>query len=249
MKKIIAILLIAITIISLVSCNEERAPIVGVGNPNNSGDSKNEPKMYQVSFETNGGSYVSPVTTSVLRSASEPKKQDHVFDGWYLDQQLTQPVVFPLEVTYSRTIYAKWLKIKKIEKVNGSSIKNWTGCSPSIGIDLTGNGFDIEQLTKLGYKIKITASFEAYYTKDYNALWDVGYAGAPIYTYSIQDSSGKGVQNEDRYCSTTAQKRSITITQDASYFKNDNLLLKFSTDNIQNTVYIQNVVITYECVK
>ena len=247
MKKIIALIISTIIFSSFVSCNTTNKPINGiVGNPN-SIDKK--PQMYQVSFNTNGGSYIEPETTNVLKSASSPYKNGYEFMGWYLDQQLTQSVVFPLEVTYNRTLYAKWLKTEKIERISNGSIKNWADCSPMIGVDLTGDGFDITTLSELGYKIKINVKFESYYTKDYNTLWDIGYAGAPIYRYSLQKKDGAGIHETDNYCSIYAQERTITQTVDASFFKNEYLQLVFSTENMQNTVYIQNIEITYKCIK
>jgi uncharacterized repeat protein (TIGR02543 family) len=65
-----------------------------------------------VTFETNGGSDIAPVTVanggSVYPSNYQPTKPDNVFDGWYTDAEFSQLVQGTLTVTQNTTLYAKW---------------------------------------------------------------------------------------------------------------------------------------------
>ena len=66
--------------------------------------------LYQVSFETNGGSAVNPVRTSLISSVPFTEKTDETFAGWYTDSSFTgNSIQFPLKITEDRTLYAKWL--------------------------------------------------------------------------------------------------------------------------------------------
>ncbi len=72
---------------------------------------------HTVTFETNGGSAIEPVTLveGTSFSAPTPKKEEYVFSGWYFDQALTEPFD---EATFSATedvtLYAKW-EVRKYE--------------------------------------------------------------------------------------------------------------------------------------
>ncbi|MBP5308681.1 MAG: InlB B-repeat-containing protein, partial [Clostridia bacterium] len=68
---------------------------------------------YILSFNTNGGSYVSSETVKSGSSVSSsqittPVKTNYAFVGWYTDEGLSQYVSFPFEVTENVTFYAKW---------------------------------------------------------------------------------------------------------------------------------------------
>jgi uncharacterized repeat protein (TIGR02543 family) len=64
-----------------------------------------------VTFNTNGGSVIAPVTVakgnSVYPSDYRPTKSGNVFDGWYTDAALTTPAEGG-SITESLTLYAKW---------------------------------------------------------------------------------------------------------------------------------------------
>ena len=67
-----------------------------------------EPTKYLVTFETNGGTIIQPITTSLIEASPKTTKQNANFVGWYLDASFTQPVTFPFEVTRQVKLYAKW---------------------------------------------------------------------------------------------------------------------------------------------
>ena len=56
------------------------------------GDPADEPEIYTVTFNSNGGSTVDSVTVEEGNTISEPidpTKAGYVFDGWYEDANLT----------------------------------------------------------------------------------------------------------------------------------------------------------------
>ena len=70
---------------------------------------------YTLSFDTNGGEEVekqvlsnNEVTTTVI-----PVSESWVFDGWFIDSDLTEPFIFGGTLKADTTIYAKWVKYIK----------------------------------------------------------------------------------------------------------------------------------------
>ena len=70
---------------------------------------------YTLSFDTNGGEEVekqvlsnNEVTTIVI-----PVRESWVFDGWFIDSDLTEPFIFGGTLKADTTIYAKWVKYIK----------------------------------------------------------------------------------------------------------------------------------------
>lgn len=73
-------------------------------------DEKNN--IYDVDFDSNGGSYVRPERVEenhyVIRP-NNPTKACYDFGGWYLDKNLTRRYNFNTPVTKDFTLYAKWI--------------------------------------------------------------------------------------------------------------------------------------------
>lgn len=67
-----------------------------------------EPKEFKVSFDSNGGSKVEEVVTSIIESEPVTAKDGYTFLGWYLEESFITKVTFPFEVTKDQTLYAKW---------------------------------------------------------------------------------------------------------------------------------------------
>lgn len=70
---------------------------------------------YTLSFDTNGGEELekqvlsnNEVTTTVI-----PVRESWVFDGWFIDSDLTEPFIFGATLKADTTIYAKWVKYIK----------------------------------------------------------------------------------------------------------------------------------------
>ncbi len=70
------------------------------------------PITYAVTFESNGGTAVSPVQVnynSTFAAPTEPTKTDVIFGGWYKEATLTTPWNFTTDVVMGNTtLYAKW---------------------------------------------------------------------------------------------------------------------------------------------
>ncbi|MBD5406518.1 MAG: SUMF1/EgtB/PvdO family nonheme iron enzyme [Treponema sp.] len=65
-------------------------------------------QKYTVSFDSDGGTAVTPVTVHTLSAPPTVKKDGFTFGGWYTDGTLAEMAVFPLELDSDVTLYAKW---------------------------------------------------------------------------------------------------------------------------------------------
>lgn len=64
-----------------------------------------------ITFVTNGGSSVTPITQdawTVVSAPESPARAGSTFLGWFIDMDLTMPASFPTTVTDSFSVYAKW---------------------------------------------------------------------------------------------------------------------------------------------
>lgn len=67
-----------------------------------------EKNTYTVHFETDGGTAVGDMVVSVIERSPSTEKKGYTFEGWYADENFTEKVTFPYEVTRAQTLYAKW---------------------------------------------------------------------------------------------------------------------------------------------
>ena len=67
-----------------------------------------EKNTYTVHFETDGGTAVGDMIVSVIERSPSTEKKGYTFEGWYADENFTEKVTFPYEVTRAQTLYAKW---------------------------------------------------------------------------------------------------------------------------------------------
>jgi len=71
-------------------------------------------RIYTVQFNSNGGSSVASITDSyggIVHEPQEPEKEGYRFLGWYEDSELTQTVIWPIELQSNLTLYAKWAEV------------------------------------------------------------------------------------------------------------------------------------------
>lgn len=252
MKKIIALISAFIMLFTLVACNLNSKTRHDFNDNDGiiiDGEIIDEitKKKYNVNFETNGGSKIKSITTYEIEEIPYTSKKGHLFDGWYLDPTLTVGATFPLEVNKNITLYAKWLKVEDTVKCNGGHIKGSGNYSSSIRYNVSPNGFDMERLENLGYNLRIDVSYDVYYVKDYDIPLDVGYFGGPGYEVSIEGEDGYGTHENDVPAPKSKETKTISYASTIANIKKENLKLTFSTDNIQNIVYFENIVITYTC--
>lgn len=203
-----------------------------------------------VYFEANGGTRISSVATSLLETAPTPTKENCLFDGWYRDEGLTVAAVFPLEVAADTTLYAKWLKLYDERGFQGCKIKFMDSAYSSGYIyQVSPPEFDLARLAELGYKVEITVNYSVRYKKDYDVLWDIGYAGAPKYEVYLLNSESIGTVQENKSTPSNYVERSITLTSNAVNLIGEKITFRVSTDNIQNIIYFSDIMVTYRCYK
>ena len=104
----------------------------------------------------------------------------------------------------------------------------------------------MDELALKEYYLEIIVTYEVYYEKDYDVLWDIGYEGSPKYEAYILNSDKVGTIKENLSTNKEADKRSMTYKISAADLKNHSITLKFSTDNIQNIIYFKGIVVSYE---
>ena len=69
------------------------------------------PETVTVTFNTNGGSEIAPVTVekgATVSAPADPTNGDFDFDGWYTNPACTEPYDFNTAVTEDITLYAGW---------------------------------------------------------------------------------------------------------------------------------------------
>ena len=114
---------------------------------------------------------------------------------------------------------------------------------------VTPSGFEMDKLDERGYYMEIVVTYSVHYKKDYDVLWDIGYAGSPKYEVSIVNSDGMGNFESSLNTKTSKMTRSISVRSSVVDFKNQRWVLTFSTDNVQNIIYFTDIVINYRCFK
>lgn len=68
-------------------------------------------EVFEIAFETNGGSAVEALTGAFGDKAEEPEeptKEGYIFDGWFKDEALSEPYYFSTIPEKSLTVYAGW---------------------------------------------------------------------------------------------------------------------------------------------
>ena len=100
------------------------------------------PAQYTLTFETNGGSKITPfpvtADTAVDLTKYVPTREGYTFAGWYSDSKLTSAVT-SLKLTADATVYAKWLPAQYTLtfETNGGSKINALSVGAGTTVDLT----------------------------------------------------------------------------------------------------------------
>ena len=82
--------------------------------------------VYKVEFVTNGGNEIpkQEIENGQTLSVETPVKDGFVFEGWYLDEALTEKVTLPYTVSAKTTLYAKWIDKSEVETDHESVSKD-----------------------------------------------------------------------------------------------------------------------------
>jgi uncharacterized repeat protein (TIGR02543 family) len=70
-----------------------------------------DPDDFTITFETNGGTTIDPITQAYLSEVTapeDPTKVGHTFSGWFSDVELATEYEFTTIPDHDITIYAKW---------------------------------------------------------------------------------------------------------------------------------------------
>lgn len=78
------------------------------------GGGSSAPTEYTLTFETNGGDPLTPISavrsTKVDLDKYQPTRKGYTFQGWFADKELTQAAGHDLTIQKNTTLYAKWEK-------------------------------------------------------------------------------------------------------------------------------------------
>jgi len=72
---------------------------------------QDDDRMITITFESNGGSSVEPITASAGEEIDEPEipeKEGYTFIAWFTDEEITEKFVFSTMPKSDITLYAKW---------------------------------------------------------------------------------------------------------------------------------------------
>ncbi len=206
---------------------------------------------HTVQFQTNGGEAITAKSIKdggQISSAPTTTRDGYLFEGWFMDSTFTQGAVFPLVIVNDTTIYAKWLKLSGIGSYVDSQIDASVFSTSSVSYSLTPNGFNMERLQELDYRMKITVSYEVSYEKSYTGL-NIFYAGAPKFETYIKIGGTATVSKEDQTAPTNPMVKTLEYTAKISDIMGKDIKLEFSSDNCQNIVVFENITVAYECFK
>ena len=234
MKKTAIILLIAVCM-AFSSCNVLQG---------NSG-------MHTVTFNTDGGTAVEPQALETLTEAPKTTKEGYIFGGWFLDQELKDPVTYPMNVTKDSELYAKWIKATEQLVLEDAAVKFAVDNSYNYvaTYNIVPKEIDVQALATQGYYIQVDVTYDVHYAKDYNVKFDLGYMGAPNHSVSIVDMDDKGEKLDSLPTTEEPKTESISSVVSASEILKTYLYLKLMTHNAQNVVYYSNITVKYTCLE
>lgn len=72
-------------------------------------------RFFDVTFDTGEGSAVEAQSVRINKTVTipdDPTLDDHLFGGWFVDEERTQPYDFSSPVSQDMTLYAKWIEIQ-----------------------------------------------------------------------------------------------------------------------------------------
>lgn len=138
MKK--RVLLFTLVPLLLVGCGGNTNNNQEENNNQNNNQNQNVTK-YKVTFANTTLPSVEIEEGNTLSKPADPKKDDSVFVGWYMDASFTQEVVFPLTITSDTTIYANFYSHKEaFQKARNNTIgENVPGYEYDYTLNVTAN--------------------------------------------------------------------------------------------------------------
>lgn len=239
-KSILSLLLSILTVFMIASCNYE----------NTAHDIFK--KNHVVTLIVDGVEYNKVIVDEgdVLIIRNEPNKNNYIFKGWYTDYHCSFLYDFTRPVTTDFSLYAGFTLKSKSFYNDGFELKalssNYSN-SASFGISLI--GFDYSFLEKNNMGLQFVISYSVKYQKDYNVLWDIGYAGSPKYELSLINESLQGYFEENLPTTTSYVAKSYTYNTKLNFTKDKDIELIFSTDNVQNIIMFKDINLTINVIR
>ncbi len=245
MKKILlAVFFCVLILFAFTSCNENDEL------QNNRDDLFKKNHTVTLVLEDSSSKEITIDDGETLNVNFTPQKDNYIFMGWYTDSACAVPYDFSRPVTASFKLYAGFALRTKTIKCNNIQIKALSSKydnDESFGLSLA--GFDYDYLEKNGMGLQFKVIYNVKYKKDYDVLFDIGYAGSPKYELSLINSSLQGYF-EENLSTTTSEKEKCYTYNTALYFsKGNQISLAFSTDNVQNIISFSDIVIIIEAIK
>lgn len=244
MKKTLLVTFFCFLILfASASCNEN----INSGNDSDNLFKKNHTITLVVGDLTNT---ITVDDGEALNITFTPQEDGYIFKGWYTDSPCTVPYDFSRPVTTSFKLYAGFTLKTKIINCKDIKIKALSSAydnDKSFSLSLV--GFDYDYLEKNGMGLQFNIMYNVKYKKDYDVLFDIGYAGSPKYEVSLINNSLQGYFEEDLPTTKSEVEECYTYNTVLSFSKNKQISLIFSTDNVQNIILFSDIVIVVEAIK
>lgn len=150
-RRIIGLCLLALSVVSISSCNKKDDSNNDNNNNNNDNNTTDVVKQFDVTFDTDGGTSIEKITVeennTVTLPTTDPVKEGYYFAGWYSDSDYELKYDVNTKVTSNITIYAKFMKKAKV-----SFNTNGNGTIADAITDIKGRIEKPENPTKSGYE-------------------------------------------------------------------------------------------------
>lgn len=125
---------------NVVNSPADEQPIMpATGSSSDSDSDSGSDNSLTVSFETNGGTAIAPVSVqwgNKLPDVSIPLKDDCTFTGWYTDSSLTKPFYSDAPIMKSMTLYASYADKDYNYKEYVDSVKFLPDCEDDITFEI-----------------------------------------------------------------------------------------------------------------
>ena len=162
--------------------------------------------LHGIVFDSKGGSDVASIfgeTGEPITAPQAPTKAGYVFEGWYLDEQLTQEydvVAIPSSVI---TVYAKWHE--QVKNIQVTLYLNHSAVATT-SVQVTGN--EGEELNVGTTVESFTSSLTQALKDQCLGVTDAELASSPIYTFSAWAYDAKG---SNRFDGTLPYAQSVSL--------------------------------------
>ena len=118
MKKIILIIVSLFFVLAVFSCGNLSTSVTITETTTDAivSNTNTTAIRYSVLYNSNGGSDIAGITVdegAVIDAPASIEKANYVFDGWYLDSQLSMAVNWPITIQNNTQLYAKWMDNKE----------------------------------------------------------------------------------------------------------------------------------------